>query len=253
MNVLEHEMVEILKKLKDYGCFQIKAEFEAEGSRMVELMRLKDIISKVDLPLILKIGGVEAITDIYDALSLGAEGIVAPMAETPFAVSKFLNAIEKYVPEDNRVDIEFAINIETITAYNNAMTIMRLPKLYLLNSITFGRVDFTNSIGKDRNFTESVFVKNHFKQVFVYAKQYDLKTALGGAISMKSKSTVKTLLRYDLLDKFETRKVVFNEWHDEGIKLAVQFELLWLKSKRRYYHRLRDEDEKRIIMLEGRL
>ena len=58
MNVLEYEMIGTLKRLKnDYGCIQLKAEFENEGSRQVELMRLKDIADAVGLPIILKIGG----------------------------------------------------------------------------------------------------------------------------------------------------------------------------------------------------
>ena len=58
MNALEREMKSILTELKEaYGVFELKAEFEAEGSRMVELMRLKDVASSVDLPIILKIGG----------------------------------------------------------------------------------------------------------------------------------------------------------------------------------------------------
>ena len=61
------------------------------------------------IPIILKIGGVEAITDIYNALALGVKGIIAPMAETAFAANKFLNAIKTFIPDDNRKDIEFAI------------------------------------------------------------------------------------------------------------------------------------------------
>ena len=41
-----------------------------------ELMRLKDVTEKAKLPIILKIGGVEAITDIYNALSIGVKGII---------------------------------------------------------------------------------------------------------------------------------------------------------------------------------
>ena len=91
MNILEYEMIEILKKLRDeFGVFEIKAEYENEGSRQTELMRLKDVTEKVNLPIILKIGGVEAVTDIYNALAIGVKGIIAPMAETAFAVSKSL-------------------------------------------------------------------------------------------------------------------------------------------------------------------
>ena len=147
MNKLEYEMINVLKSLKrNHGVFQIKAEFENEGSRQVELMRLKDVTSRADLPIIFKIGGVEAVTDIYEALSIGAQGIVAPMAETAFATSKFLNAIDTFVSEDNRQDIEFAINVETITAYNNLSDILSLDKIKLLSSITVGRVDFTASL-----------------------------------------------------------------------------------------------------------
>ena len=56
MNKLEYEMVEVLKRLKgDYGVIEIKAEYENEGSRQDELMRLKDVAGKVDLPIIIKI------------------------------------------------------------------------------------------------------------------------------------------------------------------------------------------------------
>ena len=44
MNILEYEMLDLLKSLKeDHGVFEIKAEYENEGSRQTELMRLKDL------------------------------------------------------------------------------------------------------------------------------------------------------------------------------------------------------------------
>ena len=156
MNVLEYEMIEILKRLRDeFGVFEIKAEYENEGSRQTELMRLKDVTEKVNLPIILKIGGVEAVTDIYNALAIGVKGIIAPMAETAFAANKFLDAIKIFIPEDNRKDIEFAINIETITAYKNLDEILELENLNILSSMTVGRVDFVSSLKKDRKYVNS--------------------------------------------------------------------------------------------------
>jgi len=77
MNILEYEMMDLLKVLKNkFGVFEIKAEYENEGSRQTELMRLKDIAEKTSLPIIVKIGGVEAVTDIYNALSIGVKGLL---------------------------------------------------------------------------------------------------------------------------------------------------------------------------------
>ena len=114
MNNLEKTMISILKELRDdYGVFEIKAEFESEGSRMEEMMRLKDITSYVNLPIILKIGGVEAVTDVYNGLAIGIKGCIAPMAETKYALSKFLisyfsNAIS---PASNEIIFVFTSNL----------------------------------------------------------------------------------------------------------------------------------------------
>jgi len=259
MNNIEYQMIDVLKQLRDeYGVFEIKAEFEAEGSRIEEMMRLKDVTSKVELPIILKIGGVEAITDIYNALSIGVKGVIAPMAETAFAVSKFLNAIKTFVAEDNRSDIDFAINIETITAYNNLEDILALENIDLLHGITIGRVDFVSSMGGARNIVNSAQIYDYCHTIFNKAKRKGFQTGLGGAISTDSIKFIKNLKMEALIDKFETRKVVFNSesiLHDpeKAIRKAVEFELLWLKSKRRYYHRIKSEDEHRIEMLEKRL
>ena len=258
MNLLEYEMFEVLKSLKEeYGVFEIKAEYENEGSRQTELMRLKDLTGKLDLPIIIKIGGVEAVTDIYMALTIGVKGIIAPMAETAFAASKFLDAIDTFVPEDNRKDIEFAINIETITAYNNLDEILKLEKINLLSSLTVGRVDFGASLNKDRKFSNSEEMYGYCAEIYKKAKLKNLKTTLGGAVSIESKEFIKNLVNENLIEKYETRKLVYKGSSinsiEKGLKKGVEFELLWLKSKRRYYHRIRDEDEKRIEMLEKRL
>jgi 4-hydroxy-2-oxoheptanedioate aldolase len=259
MNSIEYQMIDILKQLREeYGVFEIKAEFEAEGSRIEEMMRLKDVTSKVDLPIILKIGGVEAITDIYNALSIGVKGIVAPMAETSFAVSKFLNAVETFVADDNREDIDFAINIETITAFNNLDEMMNLQNINLLHGVTVGRVDFVGSMGGDRCIVDSDTILKYCGTIFSKARAKGMKTGLGGAISTGSIGFIKKLHAEGLIDKFETRKVVFKSDAilgdpEKAILKAVEFELLWLKSKRRYYHRIKSEDEHRIEMLEKRL
>src|SRR3989338_863463 len=100
MNTLEEKMVGLLIDLRDnHGVVEIKAEFETEASRMNELMRLKDIVSKASLGLVIKIGGAEAITDMFESQHLGVTGLIAPMIESAYSMTKYLEAINKYFPK----------------------------------------------------------------------------------------------------------------------------------------------------------
>lgn len=259
MNKLEKEIIDVVKCLKnDYGVFEIKAEFEAEGSRMEEMMRLKDITGHVGLPIILKIGGVEAVTDVYNALALGVKGCIAPMAETKYALSKFTDLIDNFVAPDNASDIEFGANIETITACNNFNDMLSISNISNLSGITIGRVDLVGSMGLSRDsINTSNEVKSLCKSVFSLAKNNGFKTAMGGGIGTDAFSVISEMNSDNLIDKYETRKVVFPaesvKYGDKSILKAVEFELLWLKSKERYYSRIKLEDKSRIQMLEKRL
>ena len=258
MNCLEREMVDTLKELKEsYGVFEIKAEFEAEGSGMDEMMRLKDVTAAAGLPILLKLGGVEAVTDIYCALQLGVKGIVAPMAETAFALSKYINMVDKIVPPDNAQDIEFAFNLETVTSFNNFDAMLLLPNLDKLSGVTIGRVDLTGSMGLGREAVDSEQVFEMSRAACIKAKAKGMKTAIGGAISTKSVDFLGRLHSERLLTKFETRKVVFPaesvRFGEPALLKAIMFELIWLKGKQRFYSRVKAEDLKRIEMLEKRL
>jgi len=133
-----------------------------------------------------------------------------------------------------------------------------VKEIDLLSSVTVGRVDFTSSMGLDRSSVNSKEMFEMCRNIFKKAKAKGLKTALGGAISVEAIPFVKGLNKENLINKFETRKVVFrntalNKNIEEGIMKAVKFELLWLKSKKRYYSRANVEDDGRIKMLEKRL
>lgn len=257
MNVMEHEMIEILKELKNLGCVKIKAEFEAEGTRMEELMRLKDVTCAVELPIVMKIGGAESVTDVYHCLSVGVASIVAPMVETPYALYKYEKMIDTMVAKDNAKDIDFYFNMETITAYQNFQKMMETPLLSVIQGVTIGRVDLAGSLGCDRSAVDGPKFLEIARDTFTQARAKNLKTAVGGAISPRSVDFLGTLRSEKLIDNFETRKVVFvpNAIVNGNIifRKALEFELLWLKSKRRYHSRVQIEDESRITMLEKRL
>lgn len=260
MNNLERKMIDVLKDMKENnGVTGIKAEFEAEGTRMEEALRLKDVITKAGLGLSLKIGGCEAIKDMYEARTIGVERLIAPMVESPFALIKFLKATKLVYPEDEKEDVDFLVNIETITAYNNFDKMLEIPEIQQLDGIVIGRVDMTGSMNLTREDINSPQVFNIVKDLVSKAKSRSrpLDTVVGGGVSATSIPFFKQLPQGSL-DRYETRKVIFEcskalELEPEkGILKAVGFELLWLKNKRDYYSLIGNEDIQRITMLESR-
>jgi len=69
------------------------------------------------------------------------------MGETAYALSKFINVVDKLIPKDNAEEIEFAFNLETITGFKNLSEMLELPNISILSGLTVGRVDLTGSMG----------------------------------------------------------------------------------------------------------
>ena len=256
MNKLELKMVSLLTELREkYHVSGIKAEFEAEGTRMDEAMRLKDIISSAGLGLNIKIGGCEAVKDMMDSVSLGAERIIAPMVETPYALQKFVKAAQVVYGE--RLDnVDLLVNIETYNTYKNFDDMLKVPEIAYLNGIVIGRVDFCGSMGSGREAINSDELLKYSMELAAKAKEKGLSVVIGGGVSVDSLPFFKSFPAGHL-DRFETRKVIFQcpgalSNPEVAFLKAVEFELLWLKNKRDHYSAIAKEDNDRIEMMEAR-
>lgn len=259
MNTFEKKMVKLLRNLKkNYSVVELKAEFEAEGTRLNEIMRLKDIASQAGLGLVLKIGGCEAITDIFHAKHIGVTGLIAPMIESSYAAAKFLRAIKTHFPPELSKSIHFGINVETISAHKNLDEILSLPNINLIDTLTLGRVDLCGSLGISRYEINCDKVYQIAQDVFSKAKKKNLRTTMGGGIAKEAIEFIQKLISKHLLDRFETRKIVFKNTIqkskiEEAIIKANQFELLWLENKKNDYSSIYMEDNERIEMLRTRI
>lgn len=258
MNALEMRMVDTLKDLKEnHYVVGVKAEFEAEGTRMEEALRLKEVVTKAGLDLTIKIGGCEAIRDMYDARSIGVTRIVAPMIETPYALKKYLAATHMVYPRDEWDAVDFLINVETITGYRNFDDMMAIPGVEELKGIVLGRVDMTGSMGLTREDINSEPIFDLAEDLLVKAKTHGKECVIGGGVSAASIDFFNRLPKGSL-DRYETRKVLFQlpgavgPDSDKGILKAVGFELMWLKNKREFYKMIYEEDAQRIDMLQKR-
>jgi 2-keto-3-deoxy-L-rhamnonate aldolase RhmA len=244
MNKTERLMSEILARGKEeFGIVSVKAEFEAEGTRIEELLRLVDIARTAGLPLTVKIGGCEAIRDLLEAKQIGVKYVVAPMVETAYAASKYVAAKNIVFNADEQEDTEFLFNMETVG--NGA------------DGVVFGRVDFVGSLGWPRESINLQKTTDYALEIAKLCKNADKQLVMGGGVSIESIEALRQVHAIRL-DRFETRKVVFNANRaldvdiESGLVDAVQFELLWLQNKRDYYTGISIEDAKRIEMLSAR-
>lgn len=256
MNLYEKQMVDLLKKgQQEYGVVGVKAEFEAEGTRVTELFRLMDIIKKAGVKFALKIGGCEAIRDLKECKQFGVDYIIAPMIETSYALQKYIAAKDKVYSKEEQSDTKFLFNLETSTGFQNYQDIVSVARDGA-DGVVFGRGDFTESLKLARDEANCNQVTDACVAVAAECKKYDLDFVVGGSMARESIPALNQIAA-QRLDRFETRKVIFsadalNLDIENGINLAVEFELLWLLNKREHYQSLSQEDQRRITSLENR-
>jgi hypothetical protein len=250
-------MVHQLQDLREnHHVVGVKAEFEAEGTRLEEAMRLKDVVSSAGLGLTVKVGGGEALRDMYDARVIGVERVVGPMIESAYALRKFLGAVNLAFPASERDEVHVAANVETITAVENLDAMLKLPEIGQLDGLVLGRVDMVGSLGLSRDDVNCPELLDIGRRVFQAGRASGLECAMGGGIGKEALPFMRDL--GDLLDRYETRKVIFacpaalTNGAEDGILKAVGFELMWLKNKRDFYGGIFEEDRTRIEMLEAR-
>ncbi len=177
----------------------LKGEFEAEGLTRDTLAAEAAFAARHGLPYLVKIGGCEAKSDMRFLRQIGVDRIVAPMIESGFAMSKYMDMLPDEGFHHIGVTIETKDAVERIEAILDAGT--------RLTEVTVGRTDLTASYGGSG--VESDATMAMVKTVAAAAQRRGLPTTMGGSVS----AGTRALLDHDdalrgLIASVETRKCV---------------------------------------------
>lgn len=252
---MEKDLIKKLKELKtEFNITAIKTEFESEGAVVEEVLLQKEISKNTEIDLVVKIGGCEAINDLYTIKQIGVNSIVSPMIESVYAFKKYIKACKIIFPDIKNKKL--LINIETICGYKNIDEILKTKESNYLSGVVFGRSDMIGSLDLIKEDVNSEMILDYAKELSKKIQQKNKKFIVGGGIN---KDSVVFLQKIPYLTSFETRKIVFdsnvlNKSNIEtGIRKALEFELLWLKNRQEKFNIVRPEDIKRIEMLEKQI
>ena len=214
-----------LEVLSKHGIIGMKQSFEDEGVLLNDVVAFKRVTEVCGLQSFVKIGGCEAKSDLFNCVRMGIDGVIAPMVETPFALSKFIDMMDEY---KERADSY--IVIESQTSYKNIDEILNEGQ-GKLKGIIVGRSDFSKSYKLNKSEVDSDFIYNKVEDILVKAKKNNYITTMGGNISTRSTQFIKDMYQKNLLDRIETRNVVIeiNEQNlkiiDKVIQKALDFEI----------------------------
>ena len=245
-------LVERLRKklwfLRDrHGVDGVKGGTEVEDMDLEELKILRKISMGL-VPMILKIGGVEARNDMRMGKLLKVEGILGPMVESSYGLLNFTGAMGEVFGEEG---VWLAINIETVTAYYQLSEIFGLREFQKVSQVTVGRSDLAGSMGYGVGSQE---VEEMAQDIIKRAKVLGKTTSVGGKIDRSNIERIKAEVKPD---KINTRHISIDlkkcQDLDLGVLEALLFEIELYKiligiGKEKYYHYIRriEETKKRI-------
>ena len=193
---------ESLRHLSKNGhAVALKTGTEIEDMSAQEIKVLREVSWGV-LPLTVKIGGAEARQDIRSMLSLGVDCLLAPMIESVYALSCFVETALAIQDEYQR-KVNLAFNLETIVAVQSLDNLIETNAFSQIAQVTIGRDDLSKSMHLSIDDEEVIRVaQESVKKI----KSKEKLTSLGGGLSAQNIKQIAYAVDSDYLN---TRHLIF--------------------------------------------
>lgn len=197
LNIYQTNLIQNLKNcMESYAFCGLKGGTETEDMDFIELEALHEIATKT-IPLKVKIGGVEARTDIRFCHQIGIDSILAPMVESEYGLRNFIDTMKKLIPPADYTAIKKSINLETITGYRNLLEIADSQAFADLENITAARSDLSASMNLTPDDAEVMRVT---RQIVKMAEERGKKTCVGGTITRSNFDSIAAEIQPDYIN-----------------------------------------------------
>lgn len=248
---MEHLYKNLRKLHYEFGLVALKGGTEVEDMTFEEIAFMKALGGE-ELPLIVKIGGPEARNDMRACKAIGVDCLLAPMIESEYSLVNFVQTAQSIYQND----IPFlAINIETITAFENLDHITSCEEFGFIDQVTVGRSDLSASMHKT-NDDEDVYLVT--EAIVRWSEELGKITSVGGKITALNAPAIQTRIHPH---RINTRHMVFeiSKCRDiaQAVQLGLEFEIDLYgafaeiePSKRAVYAKLVENTRKRLVPVE---
>ena len=239
----------VLDKLKNVGAIALKAGTEFEKQTPEEISWMKHVTNNY-FNIRTKISGAEDCANLKALIRMGFTDFIAPLIETEFAVKKFIMAA-KWATDNDLSNLNLDLNIESVTAYNNIISILECEEAKHIRKINVGKSDLSLSMGKKPDDEDVLWITN---LIITTSKVNGKLTGVGGSINTK---TIKEVLDKTKPDEVETRNVIMlvKNMKDpvKSIRTALEFEKELVKEEMKYSQFLVNDFNKRLSGLNDRI
>lgn len=209
-----------------YGLLSLKAGTEWEDMDYTEIEYLYSLGEK-RIPMLVKISGPEAKTDLRHLEAMGVTGILGPMIESEYALEKFV-ATTTALYDEGPMEPWIAINIETIEGYRKLDAILENPAFEPVDSVVIGRLDLSLSMHVDD--VDHPEVTAVTRDLADRVRRAGKHVSIGGFVNPGSAGGLREMN----VDRINTLNVLFdlNRVEDAyaSVRKAIEFEIGYYDS-----------------------
>ncbi len=217
----------MLKEMKTHhGLLSLKAGTEWENMDYAEIEYLRSL-GEEELPILVKIAGPEAKTDLRHLCEMGVDGILGPMIESEYALEKFVTTAQQDYASSG-IDPLLAINVETIQGYRQLDALIANPYFQAIDTAVIGRLDL--SLSMKMTDVDHPHVKQVTRDLAHRVRQTGKHVSVGGFVNPKSAKD----LRQSGADRINTIHTLFdlNKVQDAATSIwkGIEFEMAYYQS-----------------------